>query len=284
MATNQLHNPWGLHVDEEETVIVADCRWITASWNGNGVTPVAECWLVATDKEIDRISWIARQMCSSTERPTVSSSATTGIDEWSAGRVKVAHKAGKRSSTTSIVGDWPWTTRELSTSLTSRRMKWDAIVRVRPVAPWWLVATGKVPVFINSIIPAYVCVDGDHAVYVSDTWNHRVTKWVKGAKEGIVVAGGQGQGKELRQLSLSLRRAGRCGRQRLCGRLRESSRDALVSRGHTGHCRDRWKRTREKEPISSIGPLVCPSIGRAISMSLTTTIIECNAFRSRRTE
>ena len=26
-------------------------------------------------------------------------------------------------------------------------------------------------------------------------------KWVKGAKEGIVVAGGQGQGKELRQLS-----------------------------------------------------------------------------------
>ena len=31
--------------------------------------------------------------------------------------------------------------------------------------------------------------------------NHRVMKWMKGAKEGIVVAGGQGQGNSLTQLS-----------------------------------------------------------------------------------
>ena len=31
--------------------------------------------------------------------------------------------------------------------------------------------------------------------------NHRVMKWNKGAKEGIVVAGGQGQGSALTQLS-----------------------------------------------------------------------------------
>ena len=35
----------------------------------------------------------------------------------------------------------------------------------------------------------------------SDTENHRVMKWMKGAKEGIVVAGGNGQGSSLRQLS-----------------------------------------------------------------------------------
>lgn len=49
--------------------------------------------------------------------------------------------------------------------------------------------------------PHYVFVDRDHSVYVSDSGNHRVVKWVKDAKEGIVVAGGQGQGNSLTQLS-----------------------------------------------------------------------------------
>jgi sugar lactone lactonase YvrE len=49
--------------------------------------------------------------------------------------------------------------------------------------------------------PYYIFIDEDHSVYVSDYGNHRVMKWVKDAKEGIVVAGGQGQGNGLRQLS-----------------------------------------------------------------------------------
>ncbi|CAF4244139.1 unnamed protein product, partial [Rotaria sp. Silwood2] len=49
--------------------------------------------------------------------------------------------------------------------------------------------------------PAYVFVDRYHSVYVSDYSNHRVMKWMKGAKQGIVVAGGQGQGNSLTQLS-----------------------------------------------------------------------------------
>ncbi|CAF4705330.1 unnamed protein product, partial [Rotaria socialis] len=40
--------------------------------------------------------------------------------------------------------------------------------------------------------PTYLFVDRDHSVYVSDWNNSRVMKWVEGAKEGIVVAGGQG--------------------------------------------------------------------------------------------
>jgi hypothetical protein len=35
-------------------------------------------------------------------------------------------------------------------------------------------------------------------LYVSDRDNHRVMKWIKDAKEGIVVAGGNGQGNSLR--------------------------------------------------------------------------------------
>ncbi|CAF1507437.1 unnamed protein product [Rotaria sp. Silwood1] len=49
--------------------------------------------------------------------------------------------------------------------------------------------------------PQYVFVDRDHSVYVSEWDNHRVMKWVEGAKQGIVVAGGQGKGNGLTQLS-----------------------------------------------------------------------------------
>ncbi|CAF2073151.1 unnamed protein product, partial [Rotaria magnacalcarata] len=48
--------------------------------------------------------------------------------------------------------------------------------------------------------PTFLFVDRDHSVYVSDHWNHRVMKWVEGAKEGIVVAGEQGLGSALTQL------------------------------------------------------------------------------------
>ena len=48
--------------------------------------------------------------------------------------------------------------------------------------------------------PYYVFVDRDHSVYVSEWGNHRVIKWMEGAKQGIVVAGGQGQGNGLTQL------------------------------------------------------------------------------------
>ena len=50
-------------------------------------------------------------------------------------------------------------------------------------------------------IPTSLFVDKEDAIYVSDWYNHRVMKWNKGAKEGIVVAGGQGQGSALTQLS-----------------------------------------------------------------------------------
>jgi sugar lactone lactonase YvrE len=50
--------------------------------------------------------------------------------------------------------------------------------------------------------PKYVFVDRDHSVYVSDSGNNRVMKWLEGAKQGIVVAGGQGQGNGLTQLSV----------------------------------------------------------------------------------
>jgi sugar lactone lactonase YvrE len=49
--------------------------------------------------------------------------------------------------------------------------------------------------------PYYIFVDQNQSVYVSDNKNHRVMKWVKGEEEGIIVAGGQGQGNDVTQLS-----------------------------------------------------------------------------------
>ncbi|CAF1589948.1 unnamed protein product, partial [Rotaria sp. Silwood1] len=49
--------------------------------------------------------------------------------------------------------------------------------------------------------PRYIFVDRHHTVYVSDNSNHRVMKWLEGAREGIIVAGGQGKGNGLQQLS-----------------------------------------------------------------------------------
>ncbi|CAF4344992.1 unnamed protein product, partial [Adineta steineri] len=48
--------------------------------------------------------------------------------------------------------------------------------------------------------PAFIFVDEDQSIYVSDQHNHRVMKWRKDAKEGRIVAGGNGQGGNLNQL------------------------------------------------------------------------------------
>ncbi|CAF3423724.1 unnamed protein product [Rotaria sp. Silwood2] len=48
--------------------------------------------------------------------------------------------------------------------------------------------------------PAYLFVDQQQSIYVSDKDNHRVMKWNRDAKEGIVVAGGHGYGNALTQL------------------------------------------------------------------------------------
>jgi sugar lactone lactonase YvrE len=49
--------------------------------------------------------------------------------------------------------------------------------------------------------PTHIFVDRDYSVYVSDSLNHRVVKWLKDATEGIVVVGGRGEGNDLTQLS-----------------------------------------------------------------------------------
>lgn len=48
--------------------------------------------------------------------------------------------------------------------------------------------------------PHFVFVDQEYSVYVSEFYNHRVTKWMSDATQGVVVAGGHGNGISLIQL------------------------------------------------------------------------------------
>ncbi|CAF1158305.1 unnamed protein product [Adineta ricciae] len=49
--------------------------------------------------------------------------------------------------------------------------------------------------------PVFIFIDGNRSIYISDEDNHRVVRWEHGAKEGTVVAGGNGNGNSLTQLS-----------------------------------------------------------------------------------
>jgi tripartite motif-containing protein 71 len=41
----------------------------------------------------------------------------------------------------------------------------------------------------------------DESIYISDSDNHRIVKWLKGSKQGIIVAGGNGRGNGTHQLA-----------------------------------------------------------------------------------
>ena len=203
--TNQLNYPFGLCVDDEDTVIVADrlnhriVEWkrgatsgtVLAGGNEDGDRPdQLNCPTdVIFDKETDSLI-----ICEQGNR-------RHSTVEWHVGHVEVAPEAEKGSSTTSIVSDWRWMMRDHSMSLTWKKHE---VRRYRRGETNGTVVAGRngQGAALNQLNePRYVCVDGEHAVYVSDQNNHRVMKWVKGAKEGIVVAGGRGQGKDLTQLS-----------------------------------------------------------------------------------
>ena len=49
--------------------------------------------------------------------------------------------------------------------------------------------------------PRDIFVDADHSVYVSDSLNNRVMKWSRDAKQGLLIAGGRGKGKSLGELN-----------------------------------------------------------------------------------
>ncbi|CAF1262445.1 unnamed protein product [Rotaria magnacalcarata] len=199
-ATNQLFYPYGLLVDDNRTVVIADywnhriIQWkngnttngeVVAGGNGQGkgLNQLDQPSDVLIDKDTDSliicdkgnyrvVRWSRRSGTTKGEKLidnifcyglAMDEQRYLYVSDWYANEVR-RYKFGENNGT--------------------------------------LVAGGNGGgVGLNQLsYPAHLFFDRDHSLYVSEWTNHRVTKWNKGAKEGIVVAGGQGGGSALTQL------------------------------------------------------------------------------------
>ncbi|CAF3592051.1 unnamed protein product [Rotaria socialis] len=199
-ATNQLNYPWGLFVDDDQTVVIADywnhriMQWKNGDTTngqvvaggkgqGNGLHQLDRPTDVLIDKETDSLI-----ICDQENRRVV---------RWS-----------RRSDTTQgeiLIDNIDCH----GVAMDDQRYLYVSDVEKHEVRRYQLdenngtlVAggNGQGDGLKQLNFPTYLFVDRDHSVYVSDNNNHRVMKWNKGAKEGIVVAGGQGKGGAVTQL------------------------------------------------------------------------------------
>ncbi|CAF2057152.1 unnamed protein product, partial [Rotaria magnacalcarata] len=200
-ATNQLYYPFGLFVDDNRTVVIADrmnsriMQWkngdttngrVVAGGNGkgNGLNQLYLPTDVLIDKETDSLI-----ICDAENERVVRWSRRSGTTH---GEILIDHIAcyGLAMDEKRYLYVCDYVKHEV------RRYKFGENIGT-------LVAGGNGQgVGLNQLnSPRYIFVDRQQNVYVSDNHNNRVMKWKKGATEGIVVAGGQGGGSALTQLS-----------------------------------------------------------------------------------
>jgi DNA-binding beta-propeller fold protein YncE len=195
-ALNQLSEPCGIYVDDDQTLFLADLdnhrivAWkpgatsgqVVAGGNGSGNRPdqLSEPIAVIIDKETDSLI-----ICDTDNRRVV---------RWS---------LRNRTFQEIIIENIEC----VGLAMDEQRCLYishpDRVTRYRMgEASGTVVAGGNGRGNnLNQLnCPTFVFVDRDHSVYVSDWYNHRVMKWLNGAKEGVVVAGDRGLGDALRQL------------------------------------------------------------------------------------
>ncbi|CAM4763335.1 unnamed protein product [Rotaria magnacalcarata] len=199
-ATNQLKEPFGLFVDDDQTVIIADFgNHRIMQWK-NGDTTNGQA--VAGDKgEGDGL----HQLIYPTD--VLIDKETDSLIICDLGNQRVV-RWSRRSGTTQgeILIDnidcWGLAMDEQRYLYVSDWKKHEVRRYQLGEKNYTLVAggNGEGDELNQFKHPHYLFVDRDHSVYVSDYWNHRVMKWVEGAKEGLAVAGEQGKGSALTQL------------------------------------------------------------------------------------
>ncbi|CAF1488577.1 unnamed protein product, partial [Rotaria sp. Silwood1] len=193
--TNQLYCPWGLYVDDDQTIYIADhwnhriVEWKSGATNGkvvaggNGAHQLNRPCDVIIDKESDSL--------------IIS-------DRWNNRVVRWPRGNGIRGET--IISNISC----FGLTMDDNGFLYVVDIVIHEVRRYKIGDTkgtvvaggnGKGNRLDQLSNPHYVFVDRDHSVYVSDLDNHRVMKWEEGAKQGIVVASGQGQGNSLTQLN-----------------------------------------------------------------------------------
>ncbi|CAF5038205.1 unnamed protein product, partial [Rotaria sp. Silwood1] len=196
--TNQLSLPWGLYVDNDLTIYVADygnhriVEWKSGATNGkvvaggNGQGNGAHQLNYPPDVIINKAS-----------------DSLIISDSWNNRVVRWPRRNGTRGETIfSNISCWGLTMDDNGSLYVVDIGKHEVRRYKIGDTKGTVVAggNGQGNRLDQLYYPHYVFVDRDHSVYVSDYENHRVMKWKEGAKQGIVVAGGQGQGNSLTQL------------------------------------------------------------------------------------
>ncbi|CAM4825763.1 unnamed protein product [Rotaria magnacalcarata] len=191
-ALNQLDGPYGLYVDEERTVYIADCwnhrimEWkfratsgkVIAGGNGQG------CRADQLNGPVDVI------VDKATDSLIISDRDNRRVVRWN-----------RRSGTTcgetilSNVMCWGLAMDNERCLYVTDTEKHD-VRRYQPEEAIGKVVSGghgKGDHLNQLNYPTFVFVDRDRSVYVSDNWNHRVMKWANEARQGIIVADGSGE-------------------------------------------------------------------------------------------
>ncbi|CAF4261060.1 unnamed protein product [Rotaria sp. Silwood2] len=199
-ATNQLYWPWGLFVDDDQTMIIADCnngriiQWKMGDKNGQ---------VIAVDHNPrDGLNQFA---CNPDVLMDKETNSLITCDLANERVVRWSDLSGTIQEETILDNINCW-----GLAMDDQRYLYISNIAKHEVRRYQigdkngtLVAGGhgRGNDFNQLNIPVQIFVDRKQAVYVSDNFNHRVMKWDKGAAEGIVVAGGQGEGQDLTQLS-----------------------------------------------------------------------------------
>ncbi|CAF3463329.1 unnamed protein product [Rotaria socialis] len=200
-ATNQLMDPQGLFVDDDQTIVISDMsnhrivQWKKGEINGqviaggNGRGNRLDQFNQPTDVVIDK----------ETDSLIICDCKNDRVVRWL-----------RRSGTTQgeifidTIACWGLGMGDQRNLYVSDPKKDE--VRRYPIGGknGTIVAggNGKGPGLNQLNSPNYIFANRQQTVYASDSRNHRVMKWHKDAKEGIAVAGGLGQGNALTQLSL----------------------------------------------------------------------------------
>ncbi|CAF3972285.1 unnamed protein product [Rotaria sp. Silwood1] len=195
---NQLFYPYGLYVDDDQTIYVADTSnhrivaWkldatsgqVVAGGNGqgNGAHQLNYPQDMIVDKEKDSlivcdlknkriVRWPYRKNMSG--ETVISNISCVGLTMDENGFLYVADK-GKYEVTRYRINDTEGTVVAGGNGFGTR--------------------------FDQLSTPEYIFVDRNYSVYVSAWGENRVMKWKEGVKQGIVVAGGGGTGNRLTQL------------------------------------------------------------------------------------
>ncbi|CAF1377009.1 unnamed protein product [Rotaria sordida] len=199
-AINQLQNPHGIFVDDDQTMIIADwgnariVQWqlndtkgqVIAGGNGHGsrLDQLYDPTSVLIDKEMDNLI-----ICDRVNRRVV---------QWS-----------RHPNTTQgeiLIDNIPCR----GVAMDNQRYLYVADEEKHEVRRYQIgdkngtiVAGGNGNgTSLNQLSrPGYIFVDREQTVYISDNYNFRVVKWNKDAQEGTVVAGGHGKGNALTQFA-----------------------------------------------------------------------------------